>query len=296
MDTQSTTEIQALITLLEDPDPEVFEHVSGKLSEMGAGVIPTLESAWQRSPDATFQERVENLIHQIQVRETLAEFEVWLKKPYQDLLEGLAIISRYRFSDLDPAHIYRKAESIKRDIWIELNDNLTPLEATRVFNLVFFRWHGFKRIEGENPPGDYFVNQVLESKKGAPMALAVLYLAIAQRLELPLFGINLPRYFVLAYTHVELDEDAVVKPQLVKHVMFYINPVNNGMIFSKAEIDDYLRKLDVEAEPTFYEPVGNSAVMRLYLEMLQEAYVDHKELEHSSEISLFLDLMTRLGC
>jgi len=294
---QSVQEIQALITLLEDRDREVFEHVSGKLASLGIEVIPALESAWQSSPDPVFQERVENLIHQIQLRDILADFEEWLKKPYHEMLEGLAIVSRYRFSDLDPSTIYRKAESIKRDIWIELNDNLTPLEVIRVFNLVFYRWHGFKRAtEGEPAPNDFYINNVLDSKKGAPMALAVLYLAVAQRLDLPVFGINLPRYFVLAYAQVELDEASVVRPQLVKHVLFYLNPVNNGMVFSRAEIDEYISKLEMEPRSSFYEPVQNTVVMRLYLEMLQEAYVDHKQLDESSEISLFLDMMTRLGC
>lgn len=295
--TQTAQQLHALISLLEDRDPEVFEHVRGKLASMGAEVIPALENAWQLTHDALFQQRVEQLIRQIQVRHVLSDFEKWLRLPFQDLLDGLIIINRYRLPDLDPALLYRRTEAIKRDIWIELNDSLTQLEAIRIFNLVFYRWHGFKPANSEEQqPNDYFLHHVLESKKGAPMAMALLYLAIAQRLDLAVYGVTLPRYFVLACAQVELDEESPVQPQLVKHVLFYINPVNNGMIFSRAEIDDYIHKLRVEPQPAFYQPVSNTAVIRLYLEMLQEAYVERHQLAESAEISLFIDAMTRLGC
>ncbi len=63
------------------------------------------------------------------------------------------------------------------------------------------------------------INQVLESKKGNPISLAAVYMLIAQKLKLPIFGVNLPNLFVLIYKSEELN--------------FYINVFNRGVIFSK---------------------------------------------------------------
>ena len=67
------TEIKALIRLLDDDDPEVFESVNARILSYGAVVIPELEEAWDASLDPELHERIEELIHQIQ-------FEIYWKQ------------------------------------------------------------------------------------------------------------------------------------------------------------------------------------------------------------------------
>jgi len=43
------------------------------------------------------------------------------------------------------------------------------------------------------------LNQVLERRTGIPITLAVMYMEIARRLHMPVFGIGLPRHFVLEF-------------------------------------------------------------------------------------------------
>ena len=40
-------EIKALVSLLEDNDPEVFQHVEGKLFDLGDKAVPFLEEKWE---------------------------------------------------------------------------------------------------------------------------------------------------------------------------------------------------------------------------------------------------------
>ena len=42
-------EIKALISLLDDEDHEVSQHVEGKILSLGGNVIPFLESEWEES-------------------------------------------------------------------------------------------------------------------------------------------------------------------------------------------------------------------------------------------------------
>ena len=60
-------EINALIKLLYDNDQEVFRNVHDKLMSLGVEVIPTLEEAWTLDLNPTTHERLEDIIHQIQL-------------------------------------------------------------------------------------------------------------------------------------------------------------------------------------------------------------------------------------
>ena len=40
-------ELKALISLLDDQDSEIYNHVEGKILELGTGLIPLLEKEWE---------------------------------------------------------------------------------------------------------------------------------------------------------------------------------------------------------------------------------------------------------
>ena len=62
--------IQALLQLLDDPSNEVFNHVSQGILKQGEDIIPELEKAWETSLNEVLQERIENLIQEIQFSST----------------------------------------------------------------------------------------------------------------------------------------------------------------------------------------------------------------------------------
>ena len=60
-----TKEINALFTLIDDPDEEVYNTVSTKIVDFGRGIIPNLENLWENTPSEGIQERIELLIHRL---------------------------------------------------------------------------------------------------------------------------------------------------------------------------------------------------------------------------------------
>lgn len=73
-------EISALISLIDDPDENIFNQVKKKLLEMGGDVIPALEQHWESNHlGLVFQHRVENLIHEIQFETVRVGLEEWIK-------------------------------------------------------------------------------------------------------------------------------------------------------------------------------------------------------------------------
>jgi hypothetical protein len=59
-------ELKALISLLDDEDLEVVEHVEKQIRQIGGSMIPLLETEWEGSFNPALQKRIEELIHNLQ--------------------------------------------------------------------------------------------------------------------------------------------------------------------------------------------------------------------------------------
>ncbi len=92
--------IHSLITLLDDPDPEIFNAVSEKIITQGITVVPLLEGAWGSSDSRIFQERLENLIQTIQFNTVANALTQWKDSESNNLLEGAVLVARLQFPDL----------------------------------------------------------------------------------------------------------------------------------------------------------------------------------------------------
>lgn len=263
MSNLSDTEFKALITLLDDNDNEVFSHVSNKLISLGVDGIPLLESAWESSENQLIQSRLEDLIQKIQFSNVKDRLNKWINKGGHDLLEGALLVSRFHYPDLDEFKVTQKIDTIAKNIWIELNPALSPLEEAHVVNHVFFQLHGFFGLQTQQLEPDLgYINNVLESKKGNSLSLGILYLILAQRNDLPIYGVNLPYHFIMAYCRKHLTPDELAQSNQEKTVMFYINPLNKGIAFSRSEITHYLDQMKVKTHPKFFSPCSNLEIIK----------------------------------
>ncbi len=267
----SDTEIQALITLIDDPDEGIYHHVRDRILSLGQPVVSVLEHAWELDEqNDLFRNRVEDILHTIHLDITYNRLLAWRKTGGEDLFEGAMAVCKYRYAELDEQRVRARLAAVRQDIWLELNDNLTAFEKVRVFNHIFFQVHGFKgNKRNYHAPQNSYINEVLESKKGNPLSLAVIYQLLAEDLELPLRGVNLPNHFVLAY----MDETGVAASEFGHgDVLFYVNAYSQGDILGKAEIDEFLGKLDLPLHEDFYQPCTNLDIIRRLLNNLLNSY------------------------
>lgn len=265
-------ELEALICLLDDPDEVVYSQIRNRLVSIGSDVIPALENAWEHNSfGVLFQNRVEEIVHDIQFASVFDQLKTWSNSGGPDLLEGLLLISRYQYPDLDEEPIRKTIDKLTKDIWLELNNNLTALEKVRVMNHMLFEVHGFGgNTTNYHAPQNSYLNNVVESRKGNPISLSAIYTIIANRLELPIFGINLPKHFVLAY--VDLVSMQPGTPISEANILFYINPFSRGGVFSRKEIDFFLKQLDLKPDSKYFTPCNNLAIVRRILNNLTYSY------------------------
>ncbi len=262
-------EVKALLNLLDDPDEVVFQNVKNKLNSYGKEIIPILEDTWEISEDKKVQDRIEEIIHDIQFEKLYDDFNKWTEEG-SNIYEGYVLVTKYLYPDLDINLIVDILNSIKHDIWLEINENLTALEKIRVLNHVFFDVYKFRAvIQDTNNPNLYYINSVLSSKKGNNLSLSLIYLVLAQQLKLPIYGINLPDHFVLAY----LNDSSIRKfPELNEEVLFYINVQNKGSIFSEREINYYLKQMNLEPIQEYFLPCSNIIIIKILINELIKLY------------------------
>lgn len=281
----SLKEVIALITLLDDPDEVIYSQVKERFVILGPPAIPHLETAWENSFDAIMQKRIEIIIHTIQFEILQKALKKWAVEEQEDLLKGILILSRYQYPDLNETKIRKDLDQIKQDVWLELNDDLTAIEKVKVLNHILFEVHQFSgNITNYHAPQNSFINNVLESKKGNPLMLSVLYMLICKELNIPIYGINLPQHFVLAYLNDNANLIDVNNKTLSNNILFYINPFSKGLIFNQKDIDQFLKQLNLEAEAKYYIPCSNIEIVKRSLNNLIFSYEKLGYLEKVDEL------------
>jgi regulator of sirC expression with transglutaminase-like and TPR domain len=281
----SLKEVIALITLLDDPDEVIYDQVKDRFVVLGPPAIPHLETAWENSFDAIMQKRIESIIHTIQFETLQKALKNWAKTDQDDLLKGIIILARYQYPDLDENKIRKQLATIKQDVWLELHEDLTALEKVKIINHVLFEIHQFSgNITNYHAPQNSFLNNVLESKKGNPLMLSVVYLLICIELKIPVYGINLPQHFVLAYLNEDANLIDVNNKTLSNNILFYINPFSKGLLFNQKDIDQFLKQLNLDLEPKYYLPCNNIDIIKRCINNLIFSYEKLGYLEKVEEL------------
>jgi regulator of sirC expression with transglutaminase-like and TPR domain len=279
-------EILAMISLLDDTDSEVISSVTGNLMKQGPDVIPELEKAWEVTPSEKLQMRLENLIQEIQFNGVKNDLYRWVKTGAEYILEGAFHIARFQFPEISMGKINEQVESIRKDIWIEINSNLTALEKVKIMNYIIFDLHKFSRNNADfYSPQNSYINQVFETRKGNPISLSIIYLSIAWKLGLPIYGVNLPKNFILAYKDEFRHRDAVDESD---DILFYINPYNKGAVLGRREIDYFITQQQLKSQPSFFVPCSNIDII---IRLINNLILSFEKLGYAQKITRMKELL-----
>lgn len=268
---EENREISALFTLIDDPDEEVFGVVTNRIIDYGRGIIPNLEHLWENTISEQTQERIEMLIHKLHFHELAGEFKSWKQNTHNDLLEGALLVARFQYPDLPPAVIYQEIEKLRRNIWLELNSYLTPLEQVNVLTSILYNYFNLKGTEvNYQVPQEFLINKQLETKKGNSIANGILYLILAELLDIPVRAINIPRQFVLSYFRQDYDFTRHNENPLYK-TEFFVDPLS-GQAFTHKDLETYFKRINVPPVASYYKPLSNIRIIQLLLEEFSKCF------------------------
>lgn len=286
---QENQEIKALLHLIDDPDEDVYTTVSEKILSFGKEIIPNLEHLWENVHDEEAQERIEMLIQRVHYRDITADLVQWKTDP-ADLMTGALTVARYNYPDLQPQQIKQEIEKLRRNIWLELNSYLTPIETINVVNSILFNYYKQKGAEvSYEHPDQFLLNKTLETKKGNAIGNGIVYLILCELLDIPVRAVNIPRQFLLGYfdNQYELLNPAGHPSEKIK---FYVDALT-GQMYSHKDIEAYFKRLSLPPVPKYFRPFNNKKAIQFLLKELSKCYDNQSDLNKMDELTSLANIL-----
>ncbi|MDR3188206.1 MAG: transglutaminase-like domain-containing protein [Prevotellaceae bacterium] len=267
-------EVSSLISLLDDSDSEIALTAMNRLCAKGEVVIPELERAWQECIEELLLVRIEQVIAQIRSNATLQKLKEWVDVGAEDLFHGACYMAKLLHGSIACEPLEQTLDGICRAIWVEFNSYLTALEKVNIINHILFNAYRFRNngAQPDSTPDLFLIDSLLQSKVGNSVALSTLYLCIAERLKLPIKGLDMPCGIMLAY----LDEYADDGQSL-----FYIYPFFRGQVLGKEEVELIVNRNRIASDDQhhYLRTCSNRQYVCKLAETLRDAFSHAGQLE-----------------
>lgn len=117
-------------------------------------------------------------------------------------------------------------------------------------------------------PSNSYLNRVIEHKVGIPITLAIIHIALGQRLDIPVSGVNFPGHFLVKYG----DENRLL-----------IDPFS-GRILSEPDCGTLLKQIagpKANLRPHYFDTASNKDILIRILDNLKQIFWRKKHWEES---------------
>lgn len=290
-----TKELNALFTLIDDPDEDVFSSVSERIIDYGKGIIPNLEELWENTISLATQERIELLIHKLHFTDLRNDFVNWNENPFHDLLAGTLLVSKFLNPDINLSPILKDIEKIRKNVWLELNNFLTTLEQANVLSSIIFNYMNLKGAEVNYKNVDeFFLHKVLENKKGNALTNGIIYQIIAEQLDINARIICIPKQIILAFYHKD-ENPFITTENPHEQILFFVDGIN-GQAYSHSDIENYLTRLSITPSSKYYKPLTNKQIIQLLLKESSKCFNTFETNYKQLELLQLVDMLNKDIC
>ena len=209
-------------------------------------------------------ERIEKMIYRLRLKDTQQQLTEWAAISKPSLFEGALILVKYQFPELALDPLRHQLEKIRRNIWLELNNYLTPLEQANVIKNILYNYYQIKGVEiNYNKPDEFLMSGPLQAKKGNAFANTILYAELCAQLEIDAEFINIPKQCIIAFYSSDWD-DTEVYPNPQEFIQFYVEGTT-GHAFSQKDLDQYFLRSNIEPKNMYYKKLSNIRIIKKLL-------------------------------
>jgi regulator of sirC expression with transglutaminase-like and TPR domain len=274
-------EIESLMFLLEDPDPFVQEQVQLRFMELGDRAVPLLDQIRVQTKDKEEKKRAKEVLHKLTFSTLKGDFA-------ELLLEGIgnraqlerAVITLARFGHptLRESEYVKTLDHFADMLRPSLRYKRSEREKMRILMKFIFEDLNFR---GDNKdyhnPANGFIDQVIERRKGLPISLSLVAMFIARRLQLPVFGVNMPIHFMLAFVGEKEEQ--------------LIDPYDQGAEVSYDQCYFFLKKNNVTPKPEHFKMASDIDILARCIRNLMHSYERNEEHDRVQELKSLLGLV-----
>lgn len=271
-------EVRALIRLLDDPDPFIKKTVTARLSVLKECHVPILDEIRVEIRDESHRAYVTELIHDLTIDTLEQSFLDYLDlglSGIEQLEKGQLLLCLIDNPTLRMDLYRRQLDKMASRLEKRIHPDDTDLEKISVLASFFFREELFKGADDDYMnPDNFFIHKVLQRRKGIPITLSMIMLFVANRLDLPLYGVNMPMHFLIKW---EADGNT-----------HYMDPFNQGRIVSLDQCSFFLRSHGVEPLPRFFKKATAADMMGRSLRNLIYSFDQAGRAKRVAELKRFL--------
>ena len=274
------SELLSIISLMDDPDSSVRNAVMERLISRGEKSLDMFERYIETEiPDGLVAEH-KNFIKNVREKVLLSKLNEFLESKDHILSDGLFLVSKLIDPYADEDKYHSCITGMAADIVSEMSDEKTDLENIGIFNYFFFKRIGFLCV-------DYFiekaegtiVTRVLETKKGNPVSISIIYFLLARAVGMEIHPLCFPGGFVPVFIN---DKGAI---------LFYLNIFKGGSIFIEESLVECLKNLGITYASDDVRIEDDIALVSIYAELLSYLYRSDGKGDHSMKIEKVLSLL-----
>ncbi|NDA60858.1 MAG: hypothetical protein EBX50_02335 [Chitinophagia bacterium] len=254
---QDNRELDALLSLIDDPDGEVYQTVTDKLMGYGLNIKPNLEHLWETTLDEAVQQRIESLMHQLDIAALEKSIDEW-KSGDQNLIDGALLLSQYHQPELSKEDIWEQVDEIYKNIWLELKPSMEPMMHYEKMVQILYNYHNLRGKDiNINSPEDFLIHLALPKKHMNMILSAIIYQTLCDQLSFETRVVCIAGMPVIAYYRNHFLELNFTKDQ----IYFFVN-ATNGKIYLMSDIIEYLENKGIDINPQFFVPMTPDLLIR----------------------------------
>jgi len=217
----------ALVRLLDDASAPVRQALLAYFVELGPAAEPFLRRL-ACGPNRALARDAGWDLRELKFTDPVADFRGFIRSLNYELETGALLLARTVSPRLDIGECRAALDAIAARCRELIAEPSTRREKCRLLNRVLFHEWGFRGdVEQFNDPRNSLLDQVLARRKGIPISLSIVYLLVADRLDLDLGPVGLPGHFLVA-CHSE-------------GAPFFIDPFDQGLFRTREEVHALLR-------------------------------------------------------
>ena len=232
----SAPDFPALIAQLDAHEYADREAASRRLMELGDDARPAVEAA-QKHPSAEVRFRIAIILERLRtepLRKLRAELVEYGGTPEPDVEQGMILLSRILDMSVKPKQVTKQLEGIAAKVRERLGKDVDPAtaepqRAVDALRQVLFTDLGFQGNEEDyGNPDNCSLAKILETKKGRPIFISQLMIAVARRLKIPIVGLPVAGMYIVKY-------DGSQAPAGFPRSDIFIHPYEKGRILRRED-------------------------------------------------------------
>ena len=274
----SESQIKALVRLLSDENDRVVKTISDRLIEIGDSAVPFLQEAEIEQPEMA--RRIEAVLDEIRGARIEEEFRDLVSSPDDpiDLEKGELLIARYAYPTLDVAAYSQQLDDMAREMRDRIGQRVSGEEAVKTLSRYLFTEQGFRGNNKNYYEADNsYLNRVLDRRTGIPISLSIVYLLVAQRLDLPVFGIGMPGHFLVKFES--------------ERYKVFVDCFNAGALLTEKDCARFLRQAGYGFEEKFLQKSSTRGILIRTLKNLVAIYHKLDEPVKEARLTRFVELL-----